>query len=262
MPDGIVVLQDEVTKSIALFDIKTRQKSLFDEAVFIMAISPDSKQLAYTDKKTGQVTILSSNGENLSTISVPADWIGVVQWITSNTLLIEKFIETPFQLASTVVYDVKTGNAQELSSDYPKISKSIPPMRWGNYSYIRTVYDPAFLRVVYPAGDEYGFPLLILWNLETNREVVEFYQGYDDHIGGAPQWTRNGLSFVAGIYPQQQNGDTLYKNVSDNLPYKGGFELFLVTRDGKIQRLTYLTTEYQAGEEGFSLSPDEKHIAF
>jgi WD40 repeat protein len=262
IPDGTIVLQDEITRNIALFDLQSDKETMFEEAVFVMAVSPDNKQLAYTDETTKQLIILSSTGEKESIISVPQDWIGVVSWIASDTLLMEKFIGKPFGLASSVIYHLENGRSEEYLSSYPGIRTAIPPLQWGNYSYTRTVYDPSFSRVVFAAGDEHGLPLLRLWDLKANREVVEFHQGYDNHIGGAPQWMRDGSAFIAGIYPQQQIEDTLYKNVHEDLPYKGGFELFQVSRDGKIMRLTYLTIDYDAGEEGFSLSPDEKHVAF
>ena len=262
IPDGTIVLQDEIIRNIVLFDLQSDQQTLFEEAVFVMAVSPDNKQLAYTDEKTKQLVILSSSGEKKSIISVPQDWIGIVNWITSETVLVEKFIDAPFGLATSVVYNLETGEIVEYPSDYPGITTAIPPLRWGNYSYTRTVYDPSFSQVIYSAGDEHGQPLLRLWNLEANREVTEFHQGYDDHFGGAPQWADDGSYFIAGIYPQHQNEGTLYKNVPEDLPFKGGYELFRISRDGKIRRLTYLTTNYQAGEEGFSLSPNEQHVAF
>ena len=51
-------------------------------------------------------------------------------------------------------------------------------------------------------------------------------------------------------------------NIEDGLPYQGGYDLFRVSRDGEVERLTYLTTKYKAIEEGYTLSPDEKYIAF
>jgi len=261
-PDETLVLQDQISNNIALFDLKTDQSQSFGEAVYIMAISPDRSQLAYTDKVTGKLIILASNGKRLSTTSVPDNWIGVIQWISPSTLLMDKFLGIPpgipYGLASTIMYNTKTGEVQEFASNYPGITTSIPPFPWDNYSYTRTVYDPLFSRVIYPAEEQDGHSLLVLLDLETKRDVTRFHTP----IGSAPQWTQDGSYFVTVIVPQFKWGDNLYQNVSDDLPYNGGHELFWVSRDGKVQRLTYLTTKFQAGEEGISLSPNEEHIAF
>lgn len=261
-PSGAVVLQDEITRNVALYDVDTRKTNLYDEAMFVMAVSPDNRMLAYTEERTGQMVILSSTGERLSTVTVPQDWIGVVDWFSLDSLLMEKFLDKPFGLASTIAYRISTSETKEYLSNFPGISTAIPPLRWGNYSYTRAVYDHSLSRVVYPGGDEQGQPLLVLWNLETMNEIIRFHQGYDDHIGGSPQWNKDGTYFVTGIYPQHRVGDILYKNVFDDIPYMGGYDLFRVSRDGKVQRLTYLTAMYLAGAEAFSLSPDEGYIAF
>ncbi len=161
-------------------------------------------------------------------------------------------------------YDIKTDEWYRISlSSYPNIRTSVPTVNWGNHSYIRAVYDLSFSRVVYPAADEQYEPTLILWDIENEQEIIRFNQGYDNSVGGTPQWSQDGSFFIAGIYPQRRASDgTLYKNVLDDYPYEGGFELFQDGRDGEIKRLTYFTTKYHAGEEAFALSPDEKLIAF
>lgn len=62
--------------------------------------------------------------------------------------------------------------------------------------------------------------------------------------------------------PRIDVGAQILYNVDDNLPYVAGNDLLLVSREGIIQRLTYLTTQYDALESGYAFSPDEQSIAF
>ncbi|MGC1374776.1 MAG: hypothetical protein WA821_01045 [Anaerolineales bacterium] len=221
----------------------------------MMAISPDRKQLAYTYFLKGPLQIVDSSGAQIASQPLPQGWVGVLRWIDMDTLLMEKFAEEIdyYRDASSIIYHFKTGEQQELPPNYPGIDLSTR-YQWGNYSYTRTVYDPSFSRVIYPG--------LVLWDMQNNRQIVELHQGIEQTLGGAPQWSQDGSFFIASVSPQAEVLGTLYKNATDGLPYKGGYELMRVSRDGQAQRLTTLTTQYYAGEEAFSLSPDEKHIAF
>ncbi len=265
--DGVVVLQDQVTEIVSLYDLRTYHETLLDKASFVMATSPDASRLAYTKEEaskkfSGNLVVVNSDATKVFDIEVPENWIGVIRWNEPDSLLIEKFIQQPYQLANSIAYNLDTGTSEEYLSNYPGITHSIPLLGWGNYTYSRAVYDPSFSRVVYRGSDTSGAEtILALYSVDSRNEIARFHQG-DYLMGGAPQWSRDGQYFIAGIYPQHQVGDTLYKNVTDDFPYQGGYELFRVNRDGKVQRLTHLTTKYQAGEEAFSLSPDEKQIAF
>ncbi|MGC1375558.1 MAG: hypothetical protein WA821_05010 [Anaerolineales bacterium] len=256
MPDGVVVVQGQGSRTITLLDLQTGgRQSLDGKASFIMAVSPDQRQLAYTSFLKGPLQIVDSSGAPVANQPLPQGWVGVVRWIDMDTLLMEKFAEEGdyYRNASSIVYHFKTGEQQELPPNYPGMDLATI-FQWGNYSYTRTVYDPSLSRVIYPG--------LVLWDIQNNRQIIELHQGLDRISSSAPQWSQDGSFFIAAVPPQAEVLGTLYKNVTDSLPYKGGYELMRVTRDGAIQRLTTLTTQFNAGEEAFSLSPDEKRIAF
>jgi len=260
-PDGIIPLLDTLSgDELTFLDLKGSNRISLGRAIAIMAVSPDQKQIAYTDKDSGQLIILASTGEYLSTITVPKDWLGVVDWISADTLLMEKFLYAPYGEASSVLYNLRTGEAIEYPSNYVNMQGfSIPPA-WDNYSYTRAIYNRTFTQIIYPTLNEQSpTGSLTLWDIEKHREIVRINW---DQPNYAPQWTQDGKSFIVGIYPEYEFNGDVHKNVSEDLPYQGGYELFRVYQNGKLERLTYLTTNYSAGEEGFSLSPDDSHIAF
>ena len=255
-PAGVVVIQDQGSGDISLLNLQTGDRKTFGhDAAGMMAISPDRRQLAYTYFLEGPLEIVDGNGAPVASRTLPKGWVGVVRWIDMDTLLMEKFAQQSdyYQNASSIIYHFKTGEQKEMSSNYPGIDLTTK-FPWGNYSFTRAVYDPSFSRVVYPG--------LVLWDLDNNRSIVELHQGLEYTLGSEPQWSQDGSFFIAAVAPQAESYGTPYKNATDNLPYQGGYELWRVSRDGAVKRLTTLTAQHYAGEEAFSLSPDEKRIAF
>lgn len=256
MPEGVVVIQDQGSGAISLFDLQTgTQQSLARDASGIMAVSPDRHQLAYTYFLKGPLEIVNSQGQPVASRPLSEGLVGVIRWIDMDTLLMEKFAEKShyYHNASSIIYNFKTGEQRELLPNYPGIDLATK-FQWGNYRYTRTVYDPSFSRVIYPG--------LVLWDMNENRSIIELHQGLEYTLGSEPQWSRDGSFFIAAIAPQAEKHGTLYMNTTDNLSYQGGYDLWRVSRDGDTQRLTTLTTQHYAGAEAFALSPDEKHIAF
>jgi hypothetical protein len=128
--------------------------------------------------------------------------------------------------------------------------------------FTRTVYDRFFSRVVYPAWDGQDNSL-VLWDINNQREIARWYGGFQE-LGSAPQWLRDDSQFIVGIPPKftKWKSNIPHENYSDEYPYLNGYDLFRINRGGEMQRLTYLTTEYNAAEEAISVSPNEDHVAF
>jgi hypothetical protein len=262
-PGGVVVLQDSISDLVTLHNLQTEQITSLGKIFPIMAVSPDHKKIAYSDDATGNIIVVNSLGQKIVEMeSVPENWKGVVQWVSPTHLLLNNFVDKPFGIADGIVLNIFNETYEEHLSTFPDILRDIPPYRWGNFSYLRVVYSPDLTKVVYRGADQHGEPLLILWDIIESKQVAMFYQDYDDHIGGQPQWIDDGLSFVAGVYPQHRRSNTLYKNFREEQPYLGGHELSIIHVNGEIKRLTYFTTKYNAGQESFSLSPDKKYIAY
>jgi hypothetical protein len=104
--------------------------------------------------------------------------------------------------------------------------------------------------------------LLVLWDIISDSEIKVLHAlSYD--FGGGPKWNKLGTNFYISLPPSV----TTWKGskfINDDAPYNysGGDEIYQISDEGNLTRLSFFTTRYQAAEEGLSLSPDEKSIAF
>ena len=62
--------------------------------------------------------------------------------------------------------------------------------------------------------------------------------------------------------PLRSDRTPSFINFEDGLPYQGGTELFLVNRDGDMQRLTYFTVLQERRQSGYIWARDGHGIAF
>jgi len=113
---------------------------------------------------------------------------------------------------------------------------------------------------VYVSEDESGEDgFLALSALQQTGEIARLLGGIYS-FGGGPRWAPDGEEFYVSA-PVTEGTITGYDsntpvNTDSGLPSLGGNEVFSVTRDGVISRLTFLTTAFVAGEDGISVSPD------
>jgi Tol biopolymer transport system component len=88
---------------------------------------------------------------------------------------------------------------------------------------------------------------------------VRIYNGA--HRRDTPQWSPDGSQFIINA-PIRGRGQENFINIMDNLPYVGGLDLLLISRDGQIKRLTYFTVTSLMSVTDFVWSPDGQKIAF
>ena len=99
-----------------------------------------------------------------------------------------------------------------------------------------------------------------MWDVQKKQEITRFQNLYPfSDIA----WNGDGTYFVISLPPYYTtySGKT-YSNVSDNLPYVGGNEIFLANRDGESKRLTFWTTKEKTTIHSFSWSPNNEYAAF
>ena len=261
---SVIAVQDGY--SPFLLNLETGKKRYLGEVYLTVSASPDYNRLAYIDWDKSQLIIVTATGETVKTISVADDWRRTLGWLDSENLLIEKF-RTPkgkmFIPSSTIVLNVADGKYQEYLPDYPDILPSYlyNALHWQQYSTVLTVYSPTTpLYAVYPAQSGNETPIILL-NASNQREITRIHtEGY---WGSAPQWNSEGTAFITSAPPKYVDVDgNAFTNVTDDLPYVSGHELFSVSRDGLVKRLTTLTTTFDADEETYVWSPDERYIAF
>lgn len=270
--EGRIVLDGQFNDY--LLDVKTGDKiPLAQETnidLFYGTVSPDGKWLAYLQDTYDQsrskilkkeLVVATGAGQLYKTIPWEDNWLYLIQWLDNQRLVIIRNRNTgnePYKLDSVIVLNPFTAQQQEFLPDYPNIYTILKPTTlWGYYDAARTIYDPTLTWVVYAgAPTAYSNTTLVTIELENTQTGKTEAQLFAKPLlyGSVPQWSPDGEQFVTHLDPTL-NGDL-------SIRYVGGFELYSVTRDGQVSRLTYLTTQYIATEYNDSWSPDGRRIAF
>jgi hypothetical protein len=252
----------------SLLDFKTGTQITLG-IVHHLRVSPDQKKLAYLSSNPSQLVVTDLHGKPLVVVPAAAVPINpeadrIVQWLDNERLLIEKrrFIpfKEPYKSPSLLVYNPNTGEKQEfLPEDYPIIYKNPSPgiFVWAFSSYLDP--DPTLTRMVYQAETVDDAPI-ILWDISKGEEITRVHNNYN--AGSTPIWLPDGshVIVVAPVRFTGTNGTSF-----DNLPGEpsvGGEEILIVSRDGKLKRLTNLTKTNIAHPGAMSLSPDGRYIAY
>lgn len=262
--DSTLVTFDKNSKNIELWNLKTDNKIVLGRVEILSGAMANFQKVVYIDADEHQMKIVSPTGEILSTISAPENWVEILGWINDKNLLIGNMPFLPnggwYPPSSIVINNMDSGEIIEFSPKYPNIyGYASGPPHFGYYSYSLTAYDPSLTRVVYPASTS-DYEYLVLWNILEHREIARFYISFPF---SEIRWNKDGTFFIAGFPPHYEDtyGNT-YKNVQDELPYVGGNELFLISKNGGIERLTNLTTKFVIDEYSFSWSPNSDYVAF
>ncbi|GEM_PF-1153953 len=252
------------SNNIELYNLSTNETITLGQVVIGTGVISNRQKVAYIDGDENQVSVVSSNGEILASVPAPENWVEIIDWPDSEHLIIGNM---PYRSdggwyppSSTIILNIKNGQSIEMLPEYPDIYKYISgPPRMGNYSYSLTAYDPTLNRVIYPAGTS-KIEYMVLWDVQKMQEITRFYNYYPY---GEIAWNTDGTHFVISLPPYYEtySGET-YRNVSDNLPYVGGNEIFLASQDGKSKRLTFWTTRKQTTIHSFSWSPNNQYVAF
>jgi hypothetical protein len=246
-----------------LYSIDTGITIPIDSFTVSYGFSTDNAQYAFINTKS-YLTIIDAKGSILLQKLMDKRYISVLQWINPDKLIIEKKMDNDITVLRTgqVILDLNTNSVIELPYDFPNINPMISrEPRWNVFRSTIAVYNPLLTRVVYLAYiDDYG--PLVLWDV-INKSEIRLLQGNSYDYGGGPQWNNDGSFFYVSIPPifTSWNGK-VYKNEDNSYPYKGGSELYKISDNGDLSRLTYLTAIYNAGEESISLSNNEKYISF
>lgn len=259
--NGSIIYQNGYDDEFVLLQLENGAEMSLGKAFPLAAISPDFKYLAFTSEDPAQLQIVDANGKRDQAIEIPDNWQGVIQWLDDDTLLVQNFLHTPYNEASAIIFNLETGFQKEFLPNFPYFETFVVSPLWGNFSYSRMIFDRYLSRVIYPQVDDKGNRYFALMDLTNQRSILRLHQFPDS---GAPQWLHDGSQVIVGLYPKtaQQNGQIEFDNSLDDLPYKDGYDLFSISRDGSVRRLTYFTTQFSAAEESFALSPDQKHVAF
>jgi WD40 repeat protein len=144
-----------------------------------------------------------------------------------------------------LAFNPLTSETETFIPDFPNMAI------WGpaGWNVTESSYDPSLTFVVYGVGANLGkWVDIVLWDIQAQQEIVRL----ENPSGGSstPVWSPDGKQFVVDVSPDQTH----------QYDYD---ELFSVSRDGVIQRLTFLTDYYEKVEiRDYSWSPDSHRVAF
>jgi hypothetical protein len=245
---GSLVLSSPSSESYIL-NLETNEKTFLKGSILDdLIVSPDMQKIAYIDYDTKKLIIHDLNSNASTVFNGFNSRFILARWLNNEDLTIHKAKENKplYYHYSLEIFNVQTGNLKEFNiADFPKSNKNQT-----GYSYLYP--NPQITRMVYLTYD--ADKSIALFDLKSKSQLIEVY--FSD---GIPIWTRDGKEFsISAVL----NFDK-YSNFSDDLPYMGGDEIFLVDAKAKIRRLTFLSTQYPNNYYSFlSWSPTEELIAF
>jgi hypothetical protein len=204
------------------------------------------------------MVIATADGQSQIEIPWGEKWQYILGWTHDQRLIITyddpdlRAQEKWNSVFAFLIYDPFSGEEELLHPVFPdRLVNTILPS-WDGWA--GNVYDPTLTRAVVPRilGDEDNPYTLALWDI-TSQELISsledvFYESvfYSD-LAPQPFWSDDGASFA------------FVGKLFDN--EKIEFELFQVSRDGKVEQLTNLTSIYQASSWRNIWSPDSSKIA-
>jgi hypothetical protein len=258
--DGTISLstfkQGEDTR-FYLLNLMTNQETSIGQGLYEQ-VSPDETKIAYVDLEFQSIVIADSAGILMQIVPNSGERLSPAGWLDDQRLMIDKYeLDSSMMPISTslIIIDIMTGSKQEWLPDYPNHIDN-----YRNISYdvnwapsIAVVINPRFDYLIYPAwGDDAP---IILWDMKSKMEVARIHYG---SRRTSPRWSPDGTQFVISAPPQFDG----YENIDDDLPNKGGNDLFLVSNTGVVKRLTYFATLNTSWQKFYHWSPDGQYIAF
>jgi len=217
------------------------------------AVSTDGKWLAYEKSRkdqsidTKQLIITGNDGTPIKvTTLLIKDFI--YGWLDQNHLLINKHGELHNTL---ILWNPFSGERQEFyAGDYPNIYDFYPGPGWDLINTLPLAFDPTLSRLVYSAVLDEGWGI-ILWDVQARSQLLFLLVNESQSW---PKWSPDGSQV---LIKKPVNVSKSYSTYATN------DELYSISRDGAVTRLTYLTDYYHNVDIGpYSWSPDMRYIAF
>jgi hypothetical protein len=259
--NGMVILESRVvldnrytpdTRFLNLGTGETIPMTVARERQGGFVVSPNRQLVAFTrayfdDQGVfirDELVIATADGKQQAAASWEDGWTGIVDWLDNERLLINisglnHEEATARKAATLLVLNPFTGERTILRPDFPDIYNIRPIPSWGDWSI--TVYDPQLTRVVYLTLTQKGEYAYALSDLQTGEVLTQFIS----YLIEPPRWSPDSSQFVVTAPVSSQDGS----------------ELFLVIRNGLIERLTNLNVYRKAYFSGYSWSPNGRNLA-
>jgi hypothetical protein len=253
-PTGVLLIWGDQPQLLH-FESQVRVESLPGIDFPCLSTSPDGQWLAYCplsdDSPTGQLLIVeSADQQQKKKVPLKLDvlYYHSYQWLDNQQLIFPLVQKDDEKLRSMGVVNPFTGKQQELVTEYPGMTFSMPgPAGRMQFMYSSVVYDPSLRLVVYP---QWGSPnYIILWDRQSKSALAKIED--DGEFSHYPLWSPDASQFAVAVFRD------VGKNIID--------EWFSASRDGqKVERLTHFGDYFADAEIGVAgnWSPDGQKLAF
>lgn len=243
---GTLLVETAEGKNTFLLDLSTLEKTALinGEGRYTLdeIFSPNRQWLAYKDTQENQITIENIDNSSASTsVNWEDDWFRLQEWVDNQRILIS------LSGGGFLVINPFTNERNLVASDFPDQAQPIG----AGADWWEITYNPLLTHAVYQAlyGDFQGAQIA-LWNIKENKPVA-FIKSQNSPYGERPVWSPEGDDFVMALQRQNMEGNSL------------NWELFKITKDGDITKLTALSSYYPIHRmSDYSWSPDGSKIAF
>jgi len=216
------------------------------------AVSPNRRWIAYNatelDKNLAYIknnlVIAGADNHVYKILPWESEW-GTILWLNNQQLIIRLIQQAKSNLLDSsipnfLILNPITGERQNLKADY-----QLPTYDGWDV----TAYDPTLTRLVFLKGDVSGPFYYVLWDIQHKRQITNFQIA--DDLNTILRWSPDGKQFAFA--------PSLFSKIKEYPSY----ELYSVTKDGKIKQLTHLTDYYPWDYiSDLSWSPDSRYIAF
>lgn len=264
--NGYIVLVNEYGDGYRLLNLETREISPVagDQNDFVLRIlvSPSGNKFAYLLDSKGkspnakELVVSSFNGQK-SIIPWQNGWIRW-NWLNNNQLVIGK-VDRRF--GSYLAVNIQSGKIEEIPLDTIDENSVFPTVYFYtngenqrvDTSFAELFFDPTLTRVIHFGynADKINYDRTILRDLDTGKALADL-----PNILNVPDFSASEVSYPAWA----PDGKSFLIEASDTAEAR---DLYEVSRDGEIVRLTYLTNIYKEVRiQNYSFSPDQRYIAF
>ena len=279
--DGVIALDNGngfSGEGQALFDTTSAQSIFLDsfyERLISFGVIPNVMFGAYYSSSFNEeggisddyLVIVDAHGKRLNSIPIEDDWSNVVEWIDDVRLLILRtgaWSEVRFLLVPgpRLVLDPFSGERWILRPDlmpgweeWLAVMEGVPyPPAW--YGWYGVVYDPSLKLAIYPRiiDEDEGLFTYDLWDVSQQQlvtsldEVINFK--ISDEYFPKPDWSPDGTHFVVVGRVEDTNFDEVIER-----------QMFLISRDGKVEQITHMGSLANIWNSGHTWSPDGRYIA-
>jgi len=256
----LVIHSSEVGENDYLLDLTSMTPTR--ESIGLTAVvSPDNRKLAVV--VDNQIEIRDANWNLLSSFPKEADW-QIERWLDGYQLLIDVGQNAPqaqsWRLPQLLVVNATTGEST-LAFDATSIpgiqDRYDPSLDFGSPS--RLVPDSSLSVMIFPArGDADEVPV-VLWDLERHVEIGRLTNL--GPFGGTPTWSPDGSKAVVAAPIRFTTDKGAFDNLAGEVSV-GGAELLSISRQGKVRRLSYVTSLVIAAPSAPAWSPDGRFLAY